>query len=545
MKKSKSKFIVVTGGVVSSLGKGITAASIGCLLKGRGLKVTMLKFDPYLNVDPGTMSPYQHGEVFVTEDGAETDLDLGHYERFLNVDLSRRNNVTAGQIYAAILQRERRGGYLGKTVQVVPHVTDEIKSRIYQLAPGMDVVIVEVGGTVGDIESLPFLEAVRQFGLEVGEENICFVHLTLIPYIRAAEELKTKPTQHSVARLREIGVKPHILVCRTEYEMPTGMKKKIALFCNVPPEGVIEERDVGTSSIYSVPLRLREEGLERLLVKVLKLPPARGDLGPWRKMVARTIRIDLPEVTIAVTGKYTEIKDAYKSIRAALTHAAGEVGVTLKIEALDVESEDINRRLKRVDGILVPGGFGARGVEGKIGVTGFARKRKIPFLGICLGMQCAVIEFARSRGGLKRANSTEFNPDTPAPVINLLEEQKKIKDKGGTMRRGSYPCRLRRGSRAVAAYKKSEITERHRHRYEFNNDYRERLEAKGLVVSGVMPERNLVEIIEIKDHPWFVAAQFHPEFKSRPLKAHPLFREFVRAALKNRRSRRGLPSSRT
>jgi CTP synthase len=491
------------------------------------------------------MNPYQHGEVYVTDDGAETDLDLGHYERFTNMNASKLNNITTGQVYFSIISKERKGEFLGATVQVIPHVTDEIKSRIYRLSPGMDVVIVEVGGTVGDIESLPFLEAVRQFGLEVGEGNICFVHLTLVPYISAAEELKTKPTQHSVARLREIGIKPHILVCRTEHEMPAGMKEKIALFCNVPAEGVIEERDVGTASIYSVPLRLREEGLERLLARVLKLPPARGDLRGWRRMVARTLRADLPEVTIAVTGKYTEIKDAYKSIRAALTHAAGEAGVRLKVEALDVESEDINRRLKRVDGILVPGGFGARGVEGKIGVTGFARRRRIPFLGICLGMQCAVVEFARSRSGLKEANSTEFDPDTPAPVISLMEEQKKIKVKGGTMRLGSYPCRLRKGSRAFSAYKKPVIAERHRHRYEFNNDYRERLEARGMVVSGLMPARDLVEIIELKDHPWFVAVQFHPEFKSRPLKAHPLFREFVRAAWKYRRSRRAPLSSRT
>ena len=529
MKNQATKYIVVTGGVVSSLGKGITAASVGCLLKSRGLGVDMLKFDPYLNVDPGTMSPYQHGEVFVTSDGAETDLDLGHYERFLDQDMTRGNNVTAGQIYAEVLRRERHGGYLGKTVQVVPHVTDEIKSRILSLGPGTDVVIVEVGGTVGDIESLPFLEAVRELGQEVGHENCCFIHLTLVPYIRAAEELKTKPTQHSVAKLREIGLRPDLLICRTEHRMPEDMKNKIALFCGVPRSAVIEEKDVG-SSIYSVPLLLKEQGLDRLILEKLGLPLRRANLGRWKKMVASADAPDLPGVRIAVAGKYTELKDAYKSIRAALSHAAAELNLDLEVRALDVQSPSLSRDLRSVHGVLVPGGFGDRGVEGKIAVVGYARRRNVPFFGICLGMQAAVIEFARSVAGLKKAHSVEFDRDTPYPVIALMEAQKQVSDLGGTMRLGNYDCRLLTDSRAFAAYGRRRIVERHRHRYEFNEEYRDRLEAAGLRVTGANPATGLVEVVEIPAHPWFVAVQYHPEFTSRPVRAHPLFREFLRAA---------------
>ncbi|HOO77604.1 MAG TPA: CTP synthase [bacterium] len=532
-KIAQTRYIIITGGVVSSLGKGITAASIGCLLKSRGLRVNMLKFDPYLNVDPGTMSPYQHGEVFVTDDGAETDLDLGHYERFLDQMTRRENNVTAGQIYAAVLSRERDGGYLGKTVQVVPHVTDEIKDRIRAVSPGCEVVIVEVGGTVGDIESLPFLEAVRQLSQEEGEARVCHVHLTLVPYIRAAEELKTKPTQHSVAKLREIGIRPQVLICRTEYDMPESMKAKIALFCNVERRAVIQEKDVG-ASIYSVPLLLRGEGLDRLILELLALPQGRSNLGAWRKMVAAAGAPGRPRVVIAVAGKYTELKDAYKSIRAALQHAAGIEGFDLEIRAVDVEEAPASRLLKGVDGVLVPGGFGDRGVEGKIGVVGYARRRGLPFLGICLGMQAAVIDYARGVAGLSGAHSTEFDPGTPHPVITMMEEQKRVRKLGGTMRLGGYSCELLAGSRAAAAYGKNAIRERHRHRYEFNAEYRRRLEEKGLRITGVNPETGLVEVVEIPAHPWFVAVQFHPEFTSRPLRGHPLFRAFVRAAARNR-----------
>ena len=528
------RFIVITGGVVSSLGKGITAASIGCLLSRRGVRVAMLKFDPYLNVDPGTMSPYQHGEVFVTDDGAETDLDLGHYERFLGQAMGRDNNVTAGQIYAAVLAREREGGYLGKTVQVVPHVTDEIKSRIVKLARSAEVVIVEVGGTVGDIESLPFLEAVRQLGYEVGEGRICHVHLTLVPYIRAAEELKTKPTQHSVAKLREIGIRPHVLICRTERDLPAGMKAKIALFCDVPEKAVIPEKDVGPS-IYSVPLLLQREGLDLLVLRLLRLPVRPARLDDWKRMVASSSAPARPRVRVAVAGKYTELKDAYKSIRAALAHAAVAERVDLEIRAVDVERKDLAAELGRVDGILVPGGFGDRGVEGKIAAVSWARRRGVPFFGICLGMQSAVIEFARSEAGLKGAHSTEFNPATPHPVIDLMEEQKRVKQMGGTMRLGGYACRLSRGSRAAKAYGAKLIRERHRHRYEVNPRYLPLLASRGMAVTGVNPETGLVEVVEIPSHPWFVAVQYHPEFTSRPVAAHPLFRAFLRAARLRRR----------
>ena len=530
MQKDETKYIFVTGGVVSSLGKGITAASIGAILKSSGLSVAMLKFDPYLNVDPGTMSPYQHGEVFVTEDGAETDLDLGHYERFLNQNMSRNNNVTAGQIYAHVLKRERRGKFLGNTVQVIPHITDEIKSRIVSLSSTADVVIVEIGGTVGDIESLPFLEAVRQFGQEVGEGNVCFVHLTLVPYIRAAEELKTKPTQHSVRTLREIGIRPHVLICRTEHIMPSALYDKISLFCNVPRAAVIQEKDVGADSIYSVPLLLQQEGLDRLLFDTLDLPARKSNLQKLRLLFNRGERETLPLITIAITGKYTELKDAYKSIRAALLHASWNVGVRLKIRCVDVEDKDLSRQLRTVSGILVPGGFGDRGVEGKIEAVGIARRRGIPFLGICLGMQCAVIEFARNVCGLTDAHSAEFAPGTSHPVICLMEEQQRVTDKGGTMRLGSYPCQIWSQTRSYAAYSRELVQERHRHRYEFNNVYRKRLEAGGMILAGENPELGLVEIVELSNHPWFVAVQFHPEFKSRPQQAHPLFRDFVSAA---------------
>lgn len=530
VQKDETKYIFVTGGVVSSLGKGITAASIGAILKSSGLSVAMLKFDPYLNVDPGTMSPYQHGEIFVTEDGAETDLDLGYYERFLNQNMSRDNNVTAGQIYAHVLRRERRGEFLGNTVQVIPHITNEIKSRILRLSSTADVVIVEIGGTVGDIESLPFLEAVRQFGQVMEEGNVCFVHLTLVPYIRAAEELKTKPTQHSVRTLREIGIRPHILICRTEHTMPPALYDKISLFCNLPRAAVIQEKDVGAESIYRVPLLLQQEGLDRLLFDILNLSHRRSDLQQLRQLPDQEGQEVLPPVTIAITGKYTELKDAYKSIRAALLHAAWAVGVKLTIRCIDVEDKELSHHLRTVSGILVPGGFGDRGVEGKIKAIGIARRRRIPFLGICLGMQCAAIEFARNVCGLTGAHSTEFEPGTPDPVICLMKEQQTVTAKGGTMRLGGYSCRIQPQTRSYAAYSKEMVRERHRHRYEFNNDYRGRLKAGGMIIAGENPELGLVEIIELLHHPWFVAVQFHPEFKSRPHQAHPLFREFVTAA---------------
>jgi len=475
------------------------------------------------------MSPYQHGEVFVTDDGAETDLDLGHYERFLGQNMGRDNNVTAGQVYAAVLAREREGGYLGKTVQVVPHVTDEIKGRILAVARGAEVVIVEVGGTVGDIESLPFLEAVRQLGHEVGEGRICYVHLTLVPYIRAAEELKTKPTQHSVAKLREIGIRPHVLICRTERDIPAAMKAKIALFCDVNAKAVIQEKDVGPS-IYSVPLLLQKEGLDLQILKLLRLGVRPARLEGWKRMVAASAALGRPRVTIAVAGKYIELKDAYKSIRAALQHAAVAEGLDLEIQAVDVERKDLAAELGRADGILIPGGFGDRGVEGKIAAASWARKKGVPFFGICLGMQAAVIEFARSVAGLRAAHSTEFNPATPHPVIDMMEEQKKVRQLGGTMRLGGYACLLAPGSRAARAYGSKAVRERHRHRYEVNPRYLPLFAGRGLRVTGVNPETELVEIVEIPAHPWFVAVQFHPEFTSRPVAAHPLFRAFLRAS---------------
>ncbi len=528
------KYIFITGGVVSSLGKGIASASIGRLMEAKGLKVALQKLDPYINVDPGTMNPYQHGEVYVTEDGAETDLDLGHYERFTSVALSRLNNVTTGQIYHSVISKERRGEYLGGTVQVVPHITNEIKERIREVSRGKryDLVISEIGGTVGDIESLPFLEAVRQFRQEVGRDDAVFIHLTLIPYIRAAGELKTKPTQHSVGRLREIGIQPDVLLCRTEKKISKDLKSKIGLFCNVDAEAVIEARDV--NSIYEVPVMFKEQGLDKVICKLLHLEYRAGDLNEWRKEVVDRVLHPKRSVKIAVVGKYIQLQDAYKSIYEALIHGgiANDAGVIIKkVSAERLDKAKPDKYLKDVHGVLIPGGFGYRGIEGKIKAAQYAREQKIPYFGICLGMQCAAIEFARNVAGLKGANSTEFNKKTPHPVISLLEEQEGVEDMGGTMRLGALPCHVKKETLAYKAYKSEEVMERHRHRYEFNNKYREPFSKLGLRISGTSPGGKLVEIIELEDHPWYVASQFHPEFKSKPDRPHPLFREFVRHAL--------------
>lgn len=528
------KHIFITGGVVSSLGKGIASASMGRILEAKGLKVALQKLDPYLNVDPGTMSPYQHGEVYVTEDGAETDLDLGHYERYTNSVLGKVNNVTTGQIYSEVIQKERKGEYLGATVQVVPHITDAIKERIRQVSRGKryDVVLTEIGGTVGDIESLPFLEAVRQFRHEVGRENAIFVHLTLIPYIRAAGELKTKPTQHSVGKLREIGIQPDILICRTEKKISRSMKEKIALFCNVDVEGVIEARDV--PSIYQVPLILKDQGLDAAICRYLHIEYKVGSLHNWDKDVVQKVLHPKKFVKIGVVGKYIALNDAYKSIYEALQHGgiANDAHVSFKkINSEKITAENAKASLKGLSGILVPGGFGNRGIEGKLRAIQYARENKIPFFGICLGMQCASIEFARNVLGWKGANSTEFNKKSTHPVISLLEEQEKVQNLGGTMRLGAFPCAIKRDTKAYAAYKSDEIVERHRHRFEFNNAFRDDFQKKGMKISGASPNGKLVEMIELEDHPWFVASQFHPEFKSKPDRAHPLFREFVAAAL--------------
>jgi len=540
------KYIFVTGGVVSSLGKGIAASSLGLLLKQRGLKVTLQKFDPYINVDPGTMSPFQHGEVFVTEDGAETDLDLGHYERFVDMDLSRKNNVTTGQIYQAVIKRERRGGYLGKTVQVVPHITDEIKNRIRAAGEngnGVDVVITEIGGTAGDIESQPFLEAIRQLRLELGRDKTLFIHLTLVPYIRAAKELKTKPTQHSVKGLREIGIQPDILLCRTEVPLSREIRNKIAMFCNVKEEAVIEARDV--PSIYHVPINFHREGLDDIVVQLLKLDSQPPDLEEWQAMLKRMAAIE-EEVDIAICGKYVHLNDAYKSIIEAFTHAGIENDVKVNIvwvDAEDIDADTVDKLLGDVSGVLIPGGFGERGISGKITAVEYVRSHGIPFLGICLGLQCAVIEFARNVCGLAGADSSEFDPDTEDPVIDLMESQKATSDKGGTMRLGSYPCVIKPGTLAMKCYGEEKIGERHRHRWEVNNSYRDVFAKHGLVISGTSPDDNLVEIIEIPDHPFFIAVQFHPELKSRPNRAHPLFRELVKSAKEIKESRH-LESSR-
>ncbi len=527
-----AKFVFVTGGVVSSLGKGITAASIGTILKARGLHVGMQKLDPYLNVDPGTMSPYQHGEVFVTDDGAETDLDLGHYERFVDVALSKASNVTTGKIYSSVIAKERRGDYLGGTVQVIPHITNEIKQRILRVAenelPEPDVVIVEVGGTVGDIESLPFLEAIRQLKNDVGRTNVCYVHLTLVPYVGASEEFKSKPTQHSVNTLRSIGIQPDVIVARSEQPIGENLKDKIALFGDVERRAVINVPDA--RSIYEVPLLLEDTGLGDYIVETLGIESSPPDLDRWRDMVAR-IAATKPGVSIAVVGKYVEMPDAYISVTESLRHAAVHCGVELTIHWVNSEHlEEDAAELEGVDGIVVPGGFGHRGIEGKVLASRFARQHGVPYLGLCLGMQCAVVDIARQVLDAPDANSTEFNAFTSAPVIDLLPEQRDIENKGGTMRLGVYPCKLLPGSRAAAAYGEALIYERHRHRFEFNNHYRDRLGDAGVVFSGTSPNGRLVEVIELRDHPFFVGSQFHPEFRSRPNRPHPLFREFMRAA---------------
>jgi CTP synthase len=527
MRSRATKYIFVTGGVLSSLGKGLASASMGALLEARGLRVTFLKLDPYLNVDPGTMNPFQHGEVYVTEDGAETDLDLGHYERFTGATMSKLNNATAGQIYDTVISRERRGDYLGGTVQVIPHVTDAIKECIRQAADGVDVILVEVGGTVGDIESLPFLEAIRQLRAEVGRQNTCFVHVALVPYVPTAGELKTKPVQHSVKELQSVGLAPDVILCRTDRFLPKAVKGKIALFCNVDPDAVITAKDVDT--IYEVPLVLHTEGVDEKIAQVLDMWTARPDLRRWEELVAK-LKNPKAELTIAMVGKYVDLTEAYKSLNEALVHGGVPIEARVRIEYFDSEKLEDPGVLERVQGILVPHGFGERGAEGKVKAVQYAREHRIPFLGICFGMQLAVAEFARNVAGLPAANSTEVDPDTPHPVIDLLPEQRDIEEKGATMRLGSYPCLLREGTRSYAAYGTHRIEERHRHRYEFNPEYRERLEAAGLVLAGTSPDGRLVEIIEIADHPFFVASQFHPEFRSRPFDPHPLFEAFVRAA---------------
>ncbi len=532
------KYIFLTGGVVSSLGKGIAASSLGLLLKSRGLRVTIQKLDPYINVDPGTMNPFQHGEVYVTDDGAETDLDLGHYERFLDMNMSKLNNTTTGQVYYEVISRERRGDYLGATVQVVPHITDEIKRRMTDLANTnqFDVIITEIGGTVGDIESLPFLEAMRQLMLKVGRENSLSIHLTLVPYISSAGEIKTKPTQHSVKTLLEIGIQPDILICRSVQDLSLEIKEKIALFCNVQTDCVISGRDV--KSIYEVPLEFLKEGLDVKVLSKLHIKAGKPNLARWRKIVHKIAK-PKHEVTIGMCGKYNNVPDAYKSITEAFTHAGAEndTKVNIKwISAQDLESKDnIDKHFEGVDGLLVPYGFGHRGIEGKIRAIKYARENKIPFLGICLGLQCAVIEFARHVCKMKDANSGEFKL-SKHNVIDLMAEQKGITDKGGTMRLGTYPCMVKHGTKTYAAYKKVYIDERHRHRYEVNNKFRKQLEDCGMVFSGIYLKKDLVEIIELPNHPWFVASQFHPELKSRATKAHPLFRDFVKASLKYKKS---------
>jgi len=528
-----TKYIFVTGGVVSSLGKGITAASLGRLLKNRGLKVSMQKFDPYLNVDPGTMSPYQHGEVFVTDDGAETDLDLGHYERFIDENLSKSSNVTTGKVYWSVISKERRGDYLGGTVQVIPHITNEIKERAYRVAKekDVDVVITEIGGTVGDIESLPFLEAIRQVKYEVGRENVCFIHVTLVPYLKMAGELKTKPTQHSVKELRSIGIQPDIIVCRSEKEISDDLKAKIGLFCNLEADSVIQNLDA--ENLYEVPLMLYKEGLDALVCKKMKLNCHEIDNSAWIDMVHRLKNLS-GNVKIALVGKYVELHDAYISVVEALSHGGlyNDANVEIKwVNACDVTLENVSEILGDVSGILVPGGFGDRGIEGKIEATRYARENKVPFLGICLGMQCAVIEYARNVAGLAGANSSEIDAETMYPVIDLMPDQKDIDEKGGTMRLGLYACKLAKDSNSEVAYKDEVIYERHRHRYEFNNQYRKSITAAGLSLTGTSPDERLIEIIEIKDHPWFVGVQFHPELKSRPNKPHPLFKDFIKASL--------------
>jgi CTP synthase len=533
--KKKNKFIFITGGVVSSLGKGITASSIACLMEARGIKVTNIKMDPYINVDPGTMNPYQHGEVFVTEDGAECDLDLGHYERFTSTIMSSNNNITTGKVYQTVIEKERRGEYLGKTVQVIPHITDEIKRRILLAAKDSDVAIVEVGGTVGDIESQPFLEAVRQMKADMGSQNVCYIHVTLVPFIDSVQEMKTKPTQHSVKELREIGIQPDFIACRTKIPLPQEIKEKIALFCNVPPENVISEVDV--KYIYEVPLKLKEGGLDDKIVDLLNMWTPSPRLDKWKKLVDKLYNPQ-DTVTIGMVGKYVQVIDAYKSLYEALVH--GGIANNLKVDIQYIDSENLTEQnykaqLKNLDGILIPGGFGNRGIEGKILAAKYARENNIPYFGICLGMQIMAIEFARNKLGLKDSNSFEFNPKTANPVICMMDEQKKVTNMGGTMRLGGYKCILNKKSLAYKCYQKDEIVERHRHRYEFNNKFRKKFEKHGIIFSGLSPDSSLVEIMELKGHSFYLGCQFHPEFKSRPLDPHPLFSAFIKASYENKK----------
>jgi CTP synthase len=536
--KRESKYIFVTGGVISGLGKGLSAAAIGALMECRGLRVTILKLDPYLNVDPGTMNPLQHGEVFVTDDGAETDLDLGHYERFISTRMGRKNNLTTGQIYSKVLEQERRGDYLGATVQVIPHVTDEIKAYVRAAAEGVDLVLVEIGGTVGDIESLPFLEAIRQLKFDLGAGNTCYIHVTLVPYIAAAGELKTKPTQHSVAALRQIGIQPDILICRTEHDLDEAIRRKISLFCSVRRDCVIEAKDLKT--IYELPLVFHEQGLDERLTGFLNIWSREPRLEGWIDIVHR-IQNPKGHVNIAIVGKYVDLTESYKSLNEALVH--GGIGNNVKVGLDFVDAEDLDRigaadSLGNADAVLVPGGFGQRGIEGKIAAVRFARENEIPFFGICLGLQCATIEYARSVCGLDGANSTEFDPETAHPVIDLMLEQRGVTEKGATMRLGAYPCKLKSGSRVAEIYGKDVISERHRHRFEFANEYKESFQEAGLVLSGTLPDGSLVEIIELPEHPWFIGCQFHPEFQSRPTAPHPLFASFVAAAVQYRKTHR-------
>ncbi len=535
----RTKFIFTTGGVLSSLGKGLASAAIGALLESRGLRVTFQKLDPYINVDPGTMNPFQHGEVFVTDDGAETDLDLGHYERFTKASLGKKNNFTTGQVYEAVIRKERRGDYLGKTIQVIPHITDEIKERILQLEGMADIAIVEIGGTAGDIEGQPFLEAIRQLRSDLGSQNVCYIHLTLVPYLRTSGELKTKPTQHSVKALREIGIQPQILLCRTEKFLSKEIKAKIALFCNVDKDAVITARDV--DNIYEVPLLFHQEGLDDKIIEFLNIWTGAPRLEKWEEVVRR-IQAPKDRVVVGMVGKYVELVESYKSLNEALNH--GGIANESKVDIQFIDSEDLEEKgpgglLEGLDCILVPGGFGDRGIEGKVLAASYARKQGIPFLGICLGMQTAIIAFARDVCGLEKANSVEFDPATPHPVIHLMPDQEGVTTKGATMRLGAYPCVLQEGTLAQSIYECTEIQERHRHRYEVNNDYRDTLKKEGLICSGLSPKGDLVEVVELEGHPWFVGCQFHPEFKSRPLDAHPLFREFIRAALACRSRRDG------
>ncbi|NWF54140.1 MAG: CTP synthase [Syntrophaceae bacterium] len=534
----RTKFIFITGGVLSSLGKGLTAASTGALLECRGLKVTLQKLDPYINVDPGTMNPFQHGEVFVLDDGAETDLDLGHYERYTSARLTRRHNLTTGQVYYAVITKERRGDYLGATVQVIPHITDEIKRNILAISDDADVAIIEVGGTVGDIESLPFLEAIRQLKTDLGRQNAIYLHVTLVPYIKTSGELKTKPTQHSVMKLREIGIQPDILICRTEQPLPPDIKAKISLFCNVERDAVVTAKDV--ESIYEVPLLFHREGLDEKVVQLLNIWTRAPLLEKWEEVV-QSVKNPRGSLDIAIVGKYVHLKDSYKSLNEALVHGgiANRLRVNLQfVDSEGVEKEGPEKMLQGAEGILVPGGFGNRGIEGKIRAAQYAREKGIPYFGICLGMQLALVEFGRHVCGLEKANSTEFDPETPHPIIALMEEQKAILEKGGTMRLGAYPALLNEGSLAHQAYGEAKISERHRHRYEVNNDYRPKLESHGILFSGVSPDGKLVEICELPGHPWFLGCQFHPELKSRPHAPHPLFREFISAAYREKRKKR-------